>query len=214
MAKSSLVILFSLFACITSDENQLQKQEDDPAYKEHQNVEDMIEQQQTLYMLYRTYNTSGNYECQYIKFGTKSGLTYPDTTLGYRIPPKTHSETIKVTVTVKTTPYSRPIDGSTTPRSKPNTLFYKKVSEDESQDNTPHDYYLIYADANKCAVIRNPQQDGGFGCEMFVSTSSSEPSERCKSLYSSSCGSARNDVWKSNCEDAIKEEESIVWDDK
>uniref|UniRef100_A0A090X9J0 Putative secreted histamine binding protein of 19.7 kDa n=2 Tax=Ixodes ricinus TaxID=34613 RepID=A0A090X9J0_IXORI len=214
MAKSSLVIIFSLLTCIISDENQLQKQEDDPAYKEHQNVEDMIEQQQTLYTLYRTYNTSGNYECQYIKFGTKSGLTYPDTTLGYRIPPKTHSETIKVTVTVKTTPYSRPIDGSNTPRSKPNTLFYKKVSEDESQDNTPHDYYLIYADTNTCAVMRDPQRDGGYGCEMFVSDPSSQPSQTCKTMYTSSCGKVQNTVWKHDCNKAIQEEEEIDWGDE
>uniref|UniRef100_A0A090XDW5 Putative 22.5 kDa secreted protein n=2 Tax=Ixodes ricinus TaxID=34613 RepID=A0A090XDW5_IXORI len=174
MAKSSLVILFSLFACVTSDENQLQKQEDDPTYEQFQNVQNMIEQQKFLYMLYRTYNTSRNYDCQYIKFGAKSGLTYPETILGYRVPTKPYSETITVTVAVKITPYSGPIDGSIGSRSTPNTLVYKKVSEDGSQEDTQHEYSLIYADSNQCAVMRDPQQDGGYGCEMLVSDTSSK----------------------------------------
>uniref|UniRef100_A0A0K8RM69 Putative salivary lipocalin n=1 Tax=Ixodes ricinus TaxID=34613 RepID=A0A0K8RM69_IXORI len=212
MAKSSLIILFALFTSIISDEKQLQKQEDDPAYKEYQNVEKMIMQQPTLYMRYRTYNTSKNYECQYIQFGAKNGLTYPATTLGYKVPTKEHAETKKVTVTVKTTPYPKLTEGGAT-RIDPNTLIYEKVSE-EYQENTQHDYYLIYADTNRCAVMRNSQKDGGFGCEMFVSDSSSTPSETCETMYSSSCGNVKNIVWKSDCNKAIKEEEEIDWGDE
>ncbi|XP_040072982.1 uncharacterized protein LOC115321984 [Ixodes scapularis] len=212
MAKRSLIIIFSLFAYIISDENQLQKQENDSAYKEHQNVENMIRQLPTLYMLYRTYTTSKNYECLYIKFGKKSESTYPATTLGYKVPTNSHAETKKVTVTVKTTPYPKSTDKHAT-RTAPNTLFYGNADEEESQDNTQHDYYLIYADSNICAVMRNPQQDGGYGCEMFVGNSSSQPSQMCETMYSSSCGNVKNTVWKSFCDVAIREEEEIYWGD-
>uniref|UniRef100_A0A090X852 Putative secreted histamine binding protein of 19.7 kDa n=2 Tax=Ixodes ricinus TaxID=34613 RepID=A0A090X852_IXORI len=212
MVKSSLIILFALLTCIISDENQLQKQEDDPAYKEYQNVENMIKQLPTLYMLYRTYTTSQNYECLYIKFGEKSESTYPATTLGYKVPTNSHAETKKVTVTVKTTPY--PTTDTHVTRTAPNTLFYESVDEDESQGNTQHDYYLIYADPNTCAVMRNPQQDGGYGCEMFVSDPFSQPSKTCETMYSSSCGNVKNIVWNSDCNKAIQEEEEIDWGDE
>ncbi|XP_040062174.1 uncharacterized protein LOC115321985 [Ixodes scapularis] len=213
MERSSLIILWCWFTCIISDEWRLAKQEDDPTYERYQHVEEMIAQQPTLYMRYRTYTTSYNYECLYIKFGDKSGSIYPETTLGYKVPTRDYAETRKVTVTVKTTQYPKSRGGSA-PRSAPNTLSYEKVNEDEFQDDTQHDYYLIYADTNKCAVMRNPQQDGGYGCEMFVSDSSLQPSETCKTMYSSSCGKVKNTVWNSDCDKAIKEEESIDWGDK
>uniref|UniRef100_A0A0K8RHZ9 Putative salivary lipocalin n=1 Tax=Ixodes ricinus TaxID=34613 RepID=A0A0K8RHZ9_IXORI len=213
MVKSSLIILFALLTCIISDENQLQKQEDDPAYKDHQNVENMITQQPTLYMRYRTYNTSKNYECLYIKFGAKSGFTYPATTLGYKVPTKDFAEKKEVTVAVKTTPYPKSTEEGAR-RTAPNTLIYEKISEDESQEKTQHDYYLIYADSTKCAVMRDSQRDGGYGCEMFVSDPSSQPSQSCETLYLSSCGNVKNTVWKDDCNAAIQEEESIDWGHK
>uniref|UniRef100_A0A090XEB1 Putative secreted histamine binding protein of 19.7 kDa n=2 Tax=Ixodes ricinus TaxID=34613 RepID=A0A090XEB1_IXORI len=212
MAKSSLIILFSLLTCIISDENQLQKQEDDPSFKGYQNVENMITQQPTLYMRYRTYNTSKHYECLYIKFGAKSGSTYPATTLGFKVPTKDFAETKEVTVTVRTTPYPKLTEGGVR-RTAPNTLIYEKVSEDEAQEITQHDYYLIYADSTKCAVMRDSQRDGGYGCEMFVSDPSSQPTQTCKTMYSSSCGNVKNTVWKDECDTAIKEGEGIDWGD-
>lgn len=214
MEKSSLIILWFWFTCIISDEWRLAKQEDDPAYERHQHVEEVIKQQATLYMLYRTYATDGNYECQYIKFGSKSATHAYPATLGYRIPGRDFMESREVTVTLTTTPYTKPQDGRPKQRTAPNALSYTKLDEDEEDDESTKradTYPLIYADPNICAVMRDSTRDGGFGCEMYVSSSSTQPSDVCKTVYAGSCGSVKNYVWNTDCDQALEDEGSIDW---
>uniref|UniRef100_A0A090X965 Putative lipocalin n=2 Tax=Ixodes ricinus TaxID=34613 RepID=A0A090X965_IXORI len=216
MAQNSFIIMFCLFTCIMSDENQLQEKESDPTYEKFQHVEDVIEHQATLYMLYRTYTTDRNYECQYIQFGSKSATdTYP-ATLRYRIPGKYFMERKEVTVTLTKTAYTKPQDGRPKQRTAPNALVYTKVDEDEEDDESikgSHTYPLIYADPDICAVMRDSTRDGGFGCEMYVSSSSTQPSDVCKTVYAGSCGNVKNNVWDTGCDQALEDADDIVWDE-